>query len=134
MKVSNVLNLSPQVELAIVLAMVFLCSVLGTALMRYLGGRYGWVVLPRAERWHKQATALHGGVGFFPAFLLGAVWVVARNNGIEWPDAISLVRDSDELGLIGALLAGSFLIFLFGLWDDLKQCRPATKLVFQLIA
>ncbi|PWT71660.1 MAG: hypothetical protein C5B60_10650 [Chloroflexi bacterium] len=134
MKVSNFLTLSLQVELAIVLAMVFLCSVLGTVLMRYLGGRYGWVVLPRADRWHKQPTALHGGVGFFPAFLLGAVWLVARNDGLEWQNGIWLVSLSEELGLIGALLAGSFVMFLFGLWDDLKQWRPATKLVFQLIA
>src|SRR5215831_5120840 len=134
MKASNILSLSPQVELSIVLAMVFVCSVLGTALMRYLGGRYGWVVLPRADRWHKRPTALHGGVGFFPAFLLGAAWLVARNDGLEWPNGIWLVDLSEELGLIGALLAGSFMMFLCGLWDDLKQCRPASKLVFQLIA
>src|SRR5215213_2551034 len=121
-----------KTELIVVLAIVFVCSILGTALVRYLAGRYGWVVAPRADRWHKQPTALHGGVGFFPAFLLGAVWLVARNN--RWPDTISFDGFSDEQRLIGALLVGSFLMFLFGLWDDLKQCRPATKLVFQLIA
>lgn len=134
MKVFDVLNLSPQVELALVLTTVLVCSVLGTALMRYLAGRYSWVVLPRADRWHKQPTALHGGVGFFPAFLLGAAWLVARNDSLQWSSSISLVGISEETRLILALLSGSFLMFLFGLWDDLKQCRPATKLVFQLIA
>jgi len=106
MKVFDVLNLSPQVELALVLTTVLVCSVLGTALMRYLAGRYSWVVLPRADRWHKQPTALHGGVGFFPAFLLGAAWLVARNDSLQWSSSISLVGISEETRLILALLSG----------------------------
>jgi UDP-GlcNAc:undecaprenyl-phosphate GlcNAc-1-phosphate transferase len=133
MKAFDMWNLQAQAELVVVLTLVFLCSLLGTRLMRYLGGRYGWMVLPRADRWHKKPTALHGGVGFFPAFLLGVAWLIARNDSLQWSDVISLSM-SEETRLIGAFLSGSFLMFLFGLWDDLKQCRPATKLVFQLVA
>ena len=39
MKVSEALNSMPHLELTILLAAVFLSSVLGTALMRHLGGR-----------------------------------------------------------------------------------------------
>ena len=123
-----------QLELASVLATVLACSVLGTAFMRYLAGRFNWVVAPRSDRWHKQPTALHGGVGFFPAFLLGAAWLVVRNEDLRWFDASAWTALSDQTRLAGALLSGSLLMFLFGLWDDLKQSRPATKLVFQLIA
>jgi UDP-GlcNAc:undecaprenyl-phosphate GlcNAc-1-phosphate transferase len=119
---------------ALVLVTILICSVVGTALMRYLGGRYHWVVVPRSDRWHKQPTALHGGVGFFPAFFLGAVWLVVKNEGLGWSDAIEWTGLSEQTRLAGALLSGSFLMFIFGLWDDLKQSRPATKLVFQLIA
>ena len=39
MKVSDALNSMPNLELAVLLAAVFLCSILGTALMRHLAGR-----------------------------------------------------------------------------------------------
>jgi UDP-GlcNAc:undecaprenyl-phosphate GlcNAc-1-phosphate transferase len=133
MKVSDVLNSMPHLELTAVLAAVFFCSVLGTALMRHLAGRHGWVVLPRADRWHTKPTALHGGAGFFPAFLMGAVWLLVRNNQLKW-DEMSSGTFPDETRLLAALLVGSLIMFLFGLWDDMKQCRPATKLVFQLVA
>ena len=123
-----------QLELPSVLATVLLCSIVGTAFMRYLAGRFNWVVAPRSDRWHKQATALHGGVGFFPAFLLGAAWLIFRNDDFKWFDAGAWTALSDQTRLAGALLSGSLLMFLFGLWDDLKQSRPATKLIFQLIA
>ncbi|HKU51818.1 MAG TPA: hypothetical protein VJQ25_05075, partial [Nitrospira sp.] len=112
-----------QLELASVLATVLACSVLGTAFMRYLAGRFNWVVAPRSDRWHKQPTALHGGVGFFPAFLLGAAWLVVRNEDLRWFDASAWTALSDQTRLAGALLSGSLLMFLFGLWDDLKQSR-----------
>ncbi|HKU51185.1 MAG TPA: MraY family glycosyltransferase, partial [Nitrospira sp.] len=133
MKVSEALNSMPHLELTILLAAVFLSSVLGTALMRHLGGRFGWVVLPRADRWHSTPTALHGGVGFFPAFLLGAAWLLIRDIDLKLHE-MSLQSLPDETRLLAALLIGSLIMFLFGLWDDLKQSRPATKLVFQLIA
>ncbi|TMI23343.1 hypothetical protein E6H36_10755 [Candidatus Bathyarchaeota archaeon] len=113
---------------------VFVVSFTGTALVRRLAHRFGWMAKPREDRWHKQPIALHGGVGFFLAFILGAVWVVARNGGIEWLESLSSASLPEEVVLIGALLVGSFLMFFFGLWDDLKQCRPAPKLVFQVIA
>ena len=56
---------------------VFGGATLGTALIRRLAVRYGWMVLPRADRWHKQPTARYGGIGFYPVFLLGAVSMVA---------------------------------------------------------
>lgn len=121
-------------NLLLLVTTVFCGALLGTALVRHIARSYGWVALPRADRWHKQPTALHGGVGFFPAFLLGSLWVVVRSFDAAWPGADSFDTLPEELVLIGALLAGSFLMFLFGLWDDLKQCRPATKLLFQLIA
>jgi len=50
-------------QLALVTLAIFAGATLGTALMRRLAGRYGWMVLPRADRWHKQPTARHGGCG-----------------------------------------------------------------------
>ena len=38
-----------------------------------------------------------------------------------------------HLRLGGTLLAGSFLMFVVGLWDDMRNLRPATKLTYQLV-
>ena len=121
-------------ELSVVVLSVLTCSVVGTYVVRCLGLRYGWVAPPREDRWHKKATALHGGVGFYPAFLLGAAWVITQQFGGELPQFDSFDGISTELRLTAALLLGSFLMFLFGLLDDLKHCRPSTKLIAQLVA
>jgi len=121
-------------ELSLVVLSVLTCSVVGTYVVRCLGLRYGWVAPPREDRWHKKATALHGGVGFYPAFLLGVVWVITQQFRGEWAQFNSFDGISTELRLTAALLLGSFLMFLFGLLDDLKHCRPSTKLIAQLVA
>ncbi len=72
-------------ELSVVVLSVLTCSVVGTYVVRCLALRYGWVAPPREDRWHKKATALHGGVGFYPAFLLGAEWVINQQFGGELP-------------------------------------------------
>jgi UDP-GlcNAc:undecaprenyl-phosphate GlcNAc-1-phosphate transferase len=114
--------------------LVVIVSALTTGLVRALAHKLGWVAMPREDRWHKVPTALRGGLGFYPVFLAGALWVtvpyfigVKHLTGIEAPEA-------HELLLIGALLLGSLIMFLVGLWDDLKHFRPATKLVAQLVA
>ena len=120
-------------ELLLLFIAVFLGSLLGTALMRRLAGKYGWTVLPREDRWHRNPTALHGGVGFYPFFLWGGLWVLLLRFGGEWSELGSLDGIPKELALAAALLVGSLLMFLFGLCDDLKQFRPSTKLLCQLI-
>lgn len=109
-------------------------SFLGTAAMRRLAQRYGWMARPRADRWHTQPTALHGGVGFYVAFFGGAVWVLAYEYGVQWPAWQALSALPRELLLAAALLLGSLVMMLCGLWDDLKQFYPATKLLCQLVA
>jgi len=119
-------------NLLLLVTTVFCGALLGTAVVRHLAWRYGWVVLPREDRWHKHPTALHGGIGFYPAFVLGTCWVLAQKFDIDWRQ-ISLFEPLEkELGLAIALLVGSLVMLLFGLWDDVKQFRPATKLLCQL--
>jgi UDP-GlcNAc:undecaprenyl-phosphate GlcNAc-1-phosphate transferase len=121
-------------ELAFLSIAVFLCALLGTALMRHLAHRNGWVARPRQDRWHRQATALHGGAGFYPAFLIGTCWVLVRGFEIDWAGRNLFESPPEEMRLAIALLGGSLLMFLFGLWDDLKNSRPATKLTCELLA
>jgi UDP-GlcNAc:undecaprenyl-phosphate GlcNAc-1-phosphate transferase len=107
---------------------VFVSSFLGTGVMRQIAKSYGWVAAPREDRWHKKPTALHGGVGFYPAFILGVVWSLTQTSGWNRVDTLG------EIPLAVGLLIGSLIMFVFGLWDDLKQFHPVTKLLCQLLA
>ena len=87
-----------------------------TPVVRYLSTRFGQVVDPRSERWHKSPTPTSGGVAIFLAFLLAA-----------------LLFQSDSLPVWG-LLGGAGLAFLVGLIDDVRALSPAAKLAGQVSA
>jgi len=82
--------------------------------------RLGYVAKPREDRWHRQPTPILGGVGIFTAFLLSLLVTLLLSgawNQVRW-----------------GVLAGSGLIFLFGLYDDIKHISPPAKLVGQILA
>ncbi|MFL6216325.1 MAG: hypothetical protein ACJ74J_20750 [Blastocatellia bacterium] len=94
----------------------FALAVLLTWLARRAAYRFGFVAAPRKDRWHRQPTALMGGVAIYAAFAVG--------YAIFLPD----VRASLPV------LAGGTLLFVTGLVDDRYQIKPYVKLVLQLIA
>lgn len=120
-------------HVALFFAVTFAGAFLGTACVRRLAERYGWIVPPREDRWHKQPTALHGGAGFCPVFF-GVVWVLTWRFGAFWSADNALQAVSSDAALGVTLLAGSLLMFCIGLLDDLRQFRPVTKLLGQLVA
>ena len=77
--------------------------------------RYGFIAEPKEDRWHKQPTALLGGVGIFLSFIIPALIFIPLNK----------------------LTIGVFLcitsIFGLGLYDDLREVKPYTKFIFQVI-
>ena len=125
------LGVSGLVTLVIVVAIV---SELTTRLVRALAGRLGWMAMPREDRWHKMPTALRGGLGFYPVFLGGALWITVPHFMAVKHLAEIQAQEGQELRLIAAMLLGSLIMFVVGLWDDLKHFRPATKLLAQLVA
>ncbi|MBM3463606.1 MAG: undecaprenyl/decaprenyl-phosphate alpha-N-acetylglucosaminyl 1-phosphate transferase [Armatimonadetes bacterium] len=92
-----------------------------TWLMIVLSHRYGWLVQPRADRWHRRPTALFGGVAIFFTTLLAAGFL-AQKWGF-----------GGRLDLLG-LLAGATVIFLVGWLDDVRPLNPQVKLVGQMTA
>jgi UDP-GlcNAc:undecaprenyl-phosphate GlcNAc-1-phosphate transferase len=117
----------------VVLALVLLAAWTATGVMRHLGVRHGWVTPPRPDRWHTVSTALHGGIGFYPAFLAGAGWglVSLAERGALGPGWSTA---SPGVMLAGAVVAGATLMFGLGVWDDLSPLRPVTKLTGQVVA
>ncbi|MDB5112520.1 MAG: hypothetical protein JWR67_3634 [Mucilaginibacter sp.] len=75
----------------------------------------GWVVYPRNDRWHKNPTALMGGIGIFISF---SIAILSTNfDNINW------------------MIYGAFCImFSIGLVDDIWEIKPVIKLLSQIIA
>lgn len=93
---------------------VFGVSGAATWLVRRLARQRGWLVAPRPDRWHREPTALFGGVAMFAALAIGI---------------LAFVPLTSQLAGLLALTAGMFAV---GLADDLWDLRPQTKLVAQI--
>lgn len=112
----------------------FVSSFLGTLLMAKLGHRYGWLSTPRASRWHTTPVALHGGVGFCLPFLCIAfltLWLLYES---PWSFLTAAGRTPPAIKLAYASVIGAFFMLVCGLWDDLRQMSPVTKLICQFAA
>jgi len=99
---------------AIVIVQTFGVAAAATWLVRSVARRRKWLAPPRPDRWHREPTALHGGVGIFLAFSLGLLWHLPPTP------------------FMGALLGVTTVMFLTGLVDDAMDIRPQTKVVLQI--
>jgi UDP-GlcNAc:undecaprenyl-phosphate GlcNAc-1-phosphate transferase len=97
-----------------IIGIVFASSVACTWLMRAVARNRKWLAPPRPDRWHREPTALFGGVSIYAVFITGIVALV------PWSLATA--------GLIGL----TTLMFATGLLDDARELRPQTKIVLQL--
>lgn len=98
-----------------------------TPVARRLSFRWGAVSTPGGRHIHGQAIARLGGLSIFAAFLATSV-VVAF---VEFTRA-ELGDEQLRRGL--GLLLGGALMFLVGLYDDVKQMRALYKLYGQIAA
>src|SRR5258707_13224537 len=97
----------PAVSLGLALAL--------TPVVRALARRWGFVWKPKVDRWHKNPTAMMGGVGIWLA-VMGTYLVLVPHTQQGWV-------------VVGA---ASFL-FLVGLIDDWLHIKPYQKLIGQVI-
>jgi UDP-GlcNAc:undecaprenyl-phosphate/decaprenyl-phosphate GlcNAc-1-phosphate transferase len=82
----------------------------------WLATRLGCVAQPKKDRWHSRPTPTLGGIAFFVGFVAPVLWLSPR-----------------------ALSALPFfiivtLMFIVGIYDDLRRINPATKLIGQIIS
>ena len=85
-------------------------------IVRAVARRVGMVAKPRADRWHKNPTALLGGISIFAGVAAGAA--IERIAGVQalW------------------LYLGGLFVFVLGLVDDIWRIRPLQKLLGQVAA
>ncbi|NNM31433.1 MAG: hypothetical protein HKO53_00110 [Gemmatimonadetes bacterium] len=103
-----------------------LCAAAMPALRAWALAR-GSVVETRPDRWHREATPAVGGIGIFAASCAGLIVALVLLG------AAPGVGGGPERALVG-VIAGGFLMFCAGVWDDARDLAPSTKLVTQLLA
>jgi len=86
-----------------------------TYLVREAAHKLGYVAKPKLDRWHKKPTAMLGGIAIFTATVL--IYLIFVPKSME-----SLV-----------IMAGSSVLFLVGLIDDIVHIKPYQKLIGQII-
>ena len=84
-----------------------------TYLVRAAAHKFGFVAKPKLDRWHKKPTAMLGGIAIFATTVIAYLALVV-------PTAESLI-----------ILAGSSVLFLVGLVDDVLHVKPYQKLIGQ---
>lgn len=115
------------------LLLVVAISAASTAVVIRIVMRLGYVAVPRADRWHTRATALHGGVGFAPVFLVISAAIVAFAAFRLHAGSFEAFRTSGLLEPAAVLLGGAAM-FALGLVDDFLTLKPSTKLAGQIVA
>jgi len=93
----------------------FAAAVALTYLVRELAQKFGYVAKPKLDRWHKKPTAMFGGIAIFSATFL--IYL------------ISVPKTPESL----VIIAGSTILFLVGLIDDILHIKPYQKLIGQII-
>src|SRR4026208_927223 len=104
---------SPRTLLAV--AASFCLALILTPLVRAVARRFGFVAVPKTDRWHKKPTAMLGGVAIWlSVVIVSVVFALQITYGLQ------------------ILLASTFL-FLVGLVDDLIHIKPYQKLIGQVM-
>ncbi len=93
----------------------FFSAVLLTYGVRETARKFGYVAAPKSDRWHKQPTAMYGGVAIFLTTVLMYLLFVPKTTE-------SIV-----------IMCGSAFLFLVGFVDDVLNIKPYQKLMGQLI-
>jgi len=97
------------------IAGAFALALVLTPLVRLLARRFGLIAKPKTDRWHKQPTAMLGGLAIWLAILISYLIFVPRTP-INW-----------------RIMAASTFLFLVGLVDDLIHIKPYQKLIGQIM-
>ncbi|HUF37981.1 MAG TPA: hypothetical protein VMN57_05615 [Anaerolineales bacterium] len=99
-----------------VLVISVVAGLIALRLLRPAGRRIGLVSRPRSDRWNRRAVPTVGGIG---VFIAGALALLLAGGGAA----------AEHTGL----LFGAVLIFLIGLYDDLRDLSPPVKLSAQIM-
>ena len=93
----------------------FALAVALTPVVKVLARRFGFVAVPKTDRWHKKPTAMMGGVAIWLAVILTIV-VLVPHTPAGW-----------------VIIGAATFLFLVGFVDDWLHIKPYQKLIGQVI-
>src|SRR5882724_3505947 len=96
-----------------------------TPLVRTVARRYGMVAKPKTDRWHKQPTAMLGGVAIWLAMVVSYLGFIRPNT----PQGFGHFPGS----FLDVVMGASTFLFLVGLADDFLHTKPYQKLIGQVM-
>jgi len=110
----------------------------GVALTQRISHKYNILLYPQEDRWHSKPVAVHGGVGFFPIFIILLMLTSAMfspfNDALKGDIGESEVsKIFDNLTFIIALIGSSSILFIFGWLDDIFKFRALIRLLVQIL-
>jgi UDP-GlcNAc:undecaprenyl-phosphate GlcNAc-1-phosphate transferase len=102
-----------------------LVTAVTTPVVRWVALRQGWVVEPDDRRVHARPTPAIGGVAMFLGLLaaMAVAWKMDRFTTL-------FAGNSEPLGVV----LGAAVIFLVGLWDDLRPTSAPAKVTGIVVA
>ncbi|MFW5883121.1 MAG: hypothetical protein ACOCVG_02025 [Verrucomicrobiota bacterium] len=116
--------LDTLIQFSCALLIALILSLFFTWVMTWLGQRIGMVDMPGERRIHRKPVPRAGGVAIFPAFHITCAVVY-----FFWDHTVPTgLNQSWWL----AFLAGSGLLWIVGIWDDMHEMAPKTKLLGQI--
>jgi len=107
------MSFSPRTLLAV--AASFCLALVLTPLVRAFARHYGFVAVPKTDRWHKKPTAMLGGI---------VIWLAV---------VITILSFQLKTTYGKQILLASTFLFLVGLVDDLIHIKPYQKLIGQIL-
>jgi UDP-GlcNAc:undecaprenyl-phosphate GlcNAc-1-phosphate transferase len=109
----------------------FLISLAATPFVRLIAIRKEWVARPRQDRWHKQTTALFGGIAIFIGIAVPLGFVSDYHS--LWQKMVASGGNGQLPSIAAIILGGATLLFFLGLADDFLNLKPQNKLIGQII-
>ncbi len=118
----------------------FVASILLMMVSKKVAARFRLVAHPRNDRFHKKIVPLGGGIGIFLTILLACLGIVAVFKLLAINNMTKLCgRDFQEyiegflhnIRYLWVIIGCLTILFLLGLWDDIKNLKPLPKLIVQ---
>ena len=103
-------------EILLIVGITFLFTVLFIPIVGRIANFIGAIDIPNARKVHKKPIARLGGLGIYAGFLLG--YMLFGEQSIQ----------------MNAILIGSIIIMITGIFDDIKPIPARYKFLFQIIA
>jgi UDP-GlcNAc:undecaprenyl-phosphate GlcNAc-1-phosphate transferase len=121
----------------------FISSLLLTIVSKRIAVRTGLVAHPKQDRYNKRVVPMGGGIAIFFTMLILCLIAIACIKILVYDGTTSLFGRNFEMYIEGfsrrtiellIILGCGGMLFVLGLWDDLKNLKPFRKLVVEFAA